>query len=205
MAVSDGVVEPFRKYSGNTSAKITVIPNIINTEQILEKSQEYTELIVDSNKCNVVCVGRVCTQKGYDFLLQDIDTVCKKRKDICCYIIGDGPDLKKYKKWVTKHKLSDIIFFLGNQKNPFPIIKQMDVFCLESKFEGQGMVLWEAKCLGLQLIFPKRLEKYNINLKGVENIVEALINFKKTNDKTYDSLNEYYDYIETQYRKLLRK
>lgn len=203
VAVSDGVVEPFRKYSDNSFAKVTVIPNIINPEHIIKKSHEHTEVIVDPDKCNVVCVGRVCTQKGYDSLLQDINTAYKKRKDICCYIIGDGPDLKKYKKWVINHNLSDIIFFLGNQKNPFPIIKQMDAFCLESKFEGQGMVLWEAKCLGLQLIFPRRLEKYNINLKGVENISDALINLKKTSNKTYDSLNEYYDYIATQYRKLL--
>ncbi len=203
VAVSSGVVEPFRKYSRNMFAKITIIPNIINVKQIYEKSQEHSEIIVDYNKCNVVCVGKVCTQKGYDFLLQDIYTVYKKRKDICFYIIGDGPDLKKCKKWVMKHNLSDIIIFLGNQKNPFPIVKQMDAFCLESRFEGQGMVLWEAKCLGLQLIFPKRLEKYNINLKGVENISQALISLKKTEDKIYDPLNEYYNYIETQYRKLL--
>lgn len=204
VAVSDGVVEPFRKYSGNPCVKITVIPNIINTEQILEKSQEHTEVIVNPDKCNVVCVGKVCVQKGYDFLLQDIYTAYKKRKDICCYIIGDGPDLKSYQKWVMKHNLSDVIFFLGNQKNPFPIVKQMDAFCFESRFEGQGMVLWEAKCLGLQLIFPKRLEKYNIHLKGVEDISEALINLKKMENKTYDSLNEYHNYIEMQYRKLLR-
>ena len=134
--------------------------------------------------------------------MKDIYAVYKKRTDLRCYIVGDGPDYSRYKKWVAQHGLSDVVFFLGNQKNPFSIMGQMDAFCLESRYEGQGIVLWEAKCLGLHLIFPKRLEKYNVCLTGVENIQEALINSKKKKKK-FDYLDNYYNYIEMQYKKLL--
>lgn len=202
VAVSNGVIEPFRKCSKNRESKVTVIPNIINVKHILTSCCEATDIIVDSTKCNIVCTGRVYIQKGYDFLLKDFYYAYQKRPDLRCYIIGDGPDLKYYKKWVFCHGLSNVVFFLGNQVNPFSIMNQMDAFCLESRYEGQGMVLWEAKCLGLELIFPRRLEKYNIYLKGTENIRNSLVHLKKT-EKKYDDLQTYHNYIDEQYRKLL--
>ena len=66
------------------------------------------------------------------------------------------------------------------------------------------MVLWEAKCLGLQLIFPKRLEKYNIYLNGVESVRKALINIEKK-EKEHDILRKYHLFIENQYYHLLNK
>ena len=200
IAVSQGVIKPFYKY-GNRKAKIRIIPNIINVKQILSDCQEKPEVLVDSTKINIVCVGRIYIQKGYDLLLNDFYAAYKLRKDLRCYIIGDGPDMDYFKKWIKRHGLEHIVFFLGNQKNPFAIMNQMDAFCLESRYEGQGMVLWEAKCLGLQLIFPKRLEKYNILLSGKEDIREALIKLVKK-EKQYTYLEEYHDYIEKHYREL---
>lgn len=81
-------------------------------------------------------------------------------------------------------------------------MNKMDAFCLESRYEGQGIVLWEARALGLPLIFPKRLEKYNINLKGTDCVVSALINLKKT-EHIKDDLSEYNDYAIKQYKQLL--
>ena len=202
VAVSEGIVEPFRKCSGCKDSKIVVIPNIINVKEILDKCHEQSDVFVDSTKYNVVCIGKICVQKGYDFLLKDIYEAYQRRANLRCYIIGDGPDCKRYKKWVIEQGLSDVVFFLGNQKNPYAIMNRMDAFCLESRYEGQGIVLWEAKCLGLQLVFPKRLEKYNGCLEGVENVVEALMSIKKEKKKC-DYLREYHEHIEMQYKTLL--
>ena len=202
VAVSEGVVQPFRKYAGCKNAKITVIPNVINVTEVWERSQEHSEVKVDPTKCNIICVGRIYIQKGYDYLLNEFFAAYQIRRDLRCYIVGDGPDTGYYKKWVQIHGLSEAVYFLGNQKNPFSIMSQMEAFCLESRYEGQGMVLWEAKSLGLQLVFPKRLEKYNIYLQGVENVQEALVNLKKRR-KEYDSLYQYHAYIEEQFNKLL--
>lgn len=201
-AVSKGVVNPFRTYSGQKEAPVVIIPNIINTEEILDKSSEVTDITVDPMCCNVICVGRIYVQKGYDFLLKDFNAAYQKRKDLRCYIVGDGPDADYYKKWVKNHGLSNVVYFLGNRKNPFSIMKQMDAFCIESRYEGQGLVLWEAKCLGLQLIFPKRLEKYNSSLAGVDSVVEALVKLEKK-EKKQNHLIEYYENIVKQYGNLL--
>ncbi len=189
-AVSKGIAEPFRKASKRFDCPIHIIPNLINAKEIQSKSLEKCSFTADKSKLNIVSVGRLCHQKGYDILLRDLSEVYKNRKDIYCYIIGDGPDKEALIKQAEELGIKDIVCFTGNLSNPFPLVKQADVFCLESRYEGQGMVLWEAKALGLSLIFPKHLEKYNPDLEGTDNVVDALINAKKC-EKTEDDLADY--------------
>ena len=67
---------------------------------------------------------------------------------------------------------------------------KMDSLILTSRHEGQGIVLWEAKALGLDLIFEKHLEKYNDYIVGSDDIVKSIVNQKK-HIKHFDSLDYY--------------
>ncbi len=194
VAVSDGIIQPFRNRTGLKDAKVTAIPNLIDTGEIFAKCKAPIEFQVYPNKYNIASMGRLCHQKGYDILLDTLGRVCKKRKDLACYILGDGPDREALEQQARKNGLENVVHFLGNQTNPFPYLDQMDAFYLESRYEGQGMVLWEAKTLGLRLIFPKRLEKSNLNLKGTEDIEAALLHARRE-PKEKDDLHEYNDEI----------
>lgn len=204
VAVSEGVIAPFREFSKRINAEVTVIPNIIDAEKVLSQSKSPTEFSVDSDMCNIACVGRIYIQKGYDILLLDFKKAYQKRKDLRLYIIGDGPDKEKYMRWVINNALDNVVVFLGNKENPFNILAKMDAFCLESRYEGQGIVLWEAKVLGLQLIFPKHLEKYNIYLEGSDDVVTSLVSLEKK-EKKIDLLKEYQSYIRNNFGKVLFK
>mgnify|MGYP001119511359 CR=1 FL=1 len=190
VAVSEGIVLPFRNETGIMEKPVTVIPNIINTAEIIEKSKEPVSFHVDQSKLNLVSVGRLCHQKGYDILLKDIADVVKKRQDIHLYIIGDGPEFQTLKKIVEQEALLKYVTFLGNQENPYAYMSQMDAFVLESRYEGQGIVFWEALALGLPIIMPKRLEKYNEGLIGTENVAERILQLKKTT-KSPNTLTDY--------------
>lgn len=190
VAVSPGVVEPFMKETGITDKKITVIPNCIDAEEIIEKSCEPVELEVDSTKYNVISVGRLCHQKGFDVLVEKINEIVKIRKDIHFYFAGKGPEQEKIKKQIEKYKLNDYITLLGNQKNPFKYMNLMDGFVLMSRYEGQGIVLLEAKALGLEIFIPEHLEKYNSGIKGCDDIVDAIAKAVKK-EKNKNSLDEY--------------
>ncbi len=202
VAVSDGIVNPFREASGCHSQPIYVIPNFIDADSIISNSMEDTDIKVDPNKLNIVSVGRLCHQKAYDIMLPEIKKVYDERKDIACYLVGDGPEREALERQVKALGLEDIVMFTGNLKNPFPIVRQMDAFCLMSRYEGQGMVLWEAKALGLQLVFSKHLEKYNKGLRGVESIANTLINLQKTH-KEFDHLEDYNNNIFNDIKSLL--
>ncbi|MCD8357320.1 MAG: polysaccharide pyruvyl transferase CsaB [Clostridia bacterium] len=190
VAVSDGIIQPFKNKTGLKDAKVTAIPNLIDTREIFAKCNTPIDFEVDPDKFNVASMGHLYHQKGYDIMLDQLKSVCEKRKDIACYILGDGPDHDALVEQAKRNGLEDVVHFMGYQPNPYPYLNKMDAFYLESRYEGQGMVLWEAKALGLPLIFPKRLEKYNIALKGTDNIEETLLHAKRT-EKVKDDLHDY--------------
>lgn len=201
VAVSEGIIDPFVEETGILREKICAIPNFINTEEIQKKSEEPVNFQVDPAVYNLATMGRLCHQKGFDILLHEFSDICKSREDMRLYLIGDGPDRESLQALSRKLGLEDKVTFVGNKVNPFPYLRQMDGFVLDSRYEGQGMVLWEAKALGLELFMPKRLEKYNAGLVGCDNMVETLRKAVKKL-KRMDKLTEYNQNILQNIRKL---
>ena len=91
---------------------------------------------------------------------------------------------------INKNNLHSLITLLGYQSNPYPILKKMDAFILTSRYEGQGMVFLEAKCLDLDIIMPSHLEKYVEGIKGTNDIRKSLLSLKKR-QHTFNDLSDY--------------
>ena len=189
-AVSEGIIPGFRAMTGLQSVPVTAVPNAIDTEEIFCKAEEPTDLTVDPGQYNLCSMGRLVHQKGFDLLLSDFARVCEARPDMHLYLIGDGPEREALKAQIAELHLEERVTLLGSLSNPFPVLRQMDGFALTSRYEGQGIVLWEAKALGLALFMAKRLEQYNPGLSGYEDIVPPLCAAEKR-EKTYDDLSAY--------------
>ena len=194
-AVSPGIIEGFRRVTGIRDKKVTPIPNHINTSEIFRKSSEPVALTVDPGCYNLCTMGRLCHQKGYDILLDYMEKVYKARPDMRLYMLGDGPDREKLTEQIQRLGLGGCVTMLGNQPNPFPYLEKMDGFVLTSRYEGQGIVIWEAKTLGLELFISKNLEAYNPGIEGYEDIVSALCSAHRR-EKVRDDLHEYNEKID---------
>lgn len=202
VAVSDGALSSFKKLYNYENKQYDVIPNYIDTNEIKKKLEENVKIEIDNKKVNIVSVGRLCHQKGFDILLENINKLKEYRKDFHLYIIGDGPDKSKLTDLVKKYDICSYVTFLGNQKNPFKYMKKMDLFYLSSRYEGQGMVILEAKSVGLDILIPKHLEKYCPNVQGEEDIIQFLKDYKKKKRKEFDSLDYYNNEIKSKIDKL---
>ena len=203
-AVSPGVVEGFRRSTGLWGVPIAVVPNHIDTAEIFRRKDEPTPFRADPEVLDLCSVGRICHQKGYDLLMGILAEV-KAVRPFHFYLIGDGPDRKKLERQIRSLGLEEEVTLLGNQSDPFCYMDQMDGFVLTSRYEGQGMVIWEAKALGLPLYLSKNLEAYNQGVRGYEReeLVEALIRAEKPVRKTYDDLSAYNAAISRSLRELL--
>lgn len=206
--VSGGILPSFQKRSHIADKPYTIIPNCIHTNEIKEKlSESIPEDFLrqrDINKVNVVSVGRLCHQKGYDLMIKEIQSVVKKRQDIHFYIIGDGPDREQIEMQIADSGLCGYITLLGNRSNPFPIMAQMDAFFMTSRYEGQPLAFWEAKAVGLPVIIPKHLEKYTEGIPAVEDITGSLCRLEKK-ALEFCSLDEYNNKIVKKFMKLSGK
>ena len=157
VAVSRGIVAPFRKQTGiGNDVRIRVIPNTINTQMLFKKASEPVDFTVDQSKVNFVFVGRFTKQKGIDMLLDYFAEALSYRADIHLYLLGDGSERIAVEQQIASLKIGENVTLVGSVENPYPYMDKMDALVLTSRHEGQGMVLWEAKALGLDIIFSKK-------------------------------------------------
>lgn len=201
-AVSQGALDSFKTIENYEKKEYCVIPNLIDTQEIKEKMKENCDIKIDKNKLNIVTVGRLCHQKGIDIMINNLKELTKFRKDFHLYIIGDGPLKTTLEKQINKLEMNNYITFLGNQKNPFKFLKEMDLFYLSSRYEGQGMVILEAMAVGLDILIPKHLEKYCPPIKGHNNVINYLKNYKKTSTHKFNDLKKYNNEIIEKLEKL---
>ena len=74
-------------------------------------------------------------------------------------IVGDGPDLERYKSYAFRKRLSRIEF-LGHQ-NPEPFYREAKVLLLTSSAEGWGLTLTEAMQYGVVPVVMNSSSVYN--------------------------------------------
>jgi glycosyltransferase involved in cell wall biosynthesis len=129
--------------------KITVINNPIDFENIKRLSNISSKDLFDKSKINLLAVGRLSHQKGFDTLLEIMRNLDDK---YFLSILGQGPDEKKLKAMIKDFSLESKVKLLGFQDNPYIYMKQADIFVLSSRFEGLPNVVLEANACGTNVI-----------------------------------------------------
>lgn len=130
---------------------VKTIYNPIDTNKIIKLSEEgikHTQL----NGFNVVSIGRLVPQKGYDLLIPIIARLRNERTDVNLYILGDGAEKSNLERIIQKHGCEKSVHLLGFLDNPYSILSEMDLFVCSSRSEGYSLVIAEALTLGIPVI-----------------------------------------------------
>lgn len=130
------------------------IYNLIDRENIILLSKVSVETAILPG-FNIVTVGRLVQEKGYDKLIPIIAGLQKERSDIHLYIIGTGPEEDKLKQIAYENGVINNVFFVGYQNNPYPLMRQSDLMVCASRAEGFGLTIAEAMILELPIISMK--------------------------------------------------
>ena len=165
LAVSDYQASQLRKFLPRVAAKITVIHNQIDAEVIRQKAAQPTEESFDSSKFNIVSVGRVSHEKGMDLAVRACAKLVSEGYDqIRWWIVGDGPAMGEVKDAIRQCRMEDYVITVGMKDNPYPYIRQADLYVQPSRFEGYPMTVLEALVLGQPVI--------STDNKGAREILE---------------------------------
>ena len=101
-------------------------------------------------------VGRLAKQKNVKLIIQSYKNFSKiSKKSSCLVIAGDGPEKNNLKKFAKYININNKIIWLGHVNNVGNIFEKTDVFCMNSKFEGLGLVLLEAMAYSKPIIAPR--------------------------------------------------
>lgn len=150
VGVSDEVAEVMRTRYG--LANVRTIYNPVDEKRILELSGIEPDICVDKSNFNIISVGRLTKQKGYDKLISLMPCILRRNPSVRLYIAGMGEAWSNLKSLIGSLNLTDNVILTGFMENPYALMKEMDLFVCSSVAEGFSLVIAEAMIIGLPVV-----------------------------------------------------
>lgn len=126
--------------------KLRLVPNgIALPSQSANGRSGDEELVVGT-------VARLAPQKGIEYLIRAAEGICAERDGVRFSVAGDGPSFMCLKGELERRELRDKFTLLGDTRDPWNYLKDIDVFVLPSLWEGMPFALMEAMGMGLPAV-----------------------------------------------------
>lgn len=137
-------------------SKIAVIGNPLTFDKIADD-----EILSSKQKVVLVCARMSEYHKRISYVLKAWKRISQypDSRDWILKIVGDGPDLNRYKKIVEKSKLPRVVFY-GHQ-SPEPFYREASVLLVTSSAEGWGLSITEALQYGVVPVVMDSSPVYN--------------------------------------------
>ena len=158
----------------NSSIKQSVVYNIVDSNLILSKAEEDPKIV--KRKFTICASGRLEKQKAFHRLVEIAQRLKDKGYDFDVWILGMGSLFSELEQQIRNKNLIDVVKILGFCENPYPIMKQADLFISTSITEGFPIVICEALIIGLPILATKVtgtteiLEEGKYGVLSTENI-----------------------------------
>ena len=155
ICVSKDTKKKFIECCPDLKDKTDIIYNVVDIETIVYKALAECPDICVSDKFVISTVCRLDSNKNVQECIEIATVLNKLKFDYRWIIVGDGPEMSKLKEMAKKKNVASNILFVGYRDNPFPYIKNSDLFVSCSKSESFGLSIYESLILGVQVIVRK--------------------------------------------------
>ena len=158
VSVSEGCKKMLLERFHNIEDKLVVIPNIIDSDLIIQKSLDNVNIFENLDRfIKIISIGRLSPEKG----MINCVYVCKKLVQagykVKWYLIGDGVEYENILTEIKNNNLEDSIYLLGNISNPYPYLKKADIYVHPSYVESMSITVLEAMTLEVPVVVVKSI------------------------------------------------
>lgn len=108
--------------------------NVISKSDIYKKAS--VGGIITKSVFTITAIGSLLEVKGFDRLIRVAEMLKKDGISFCIQIIGRGEKEAELKRLVHELNVENEVHFLGFQANPYPYLKESDIFISTSISEG---------------------------------------------------------------------
>ncbi|MCF8095114.1 MAG: glycosyltransferase [Desulfobacteraceae bacterium] len=169
IACSSAVPDLYSDFIGNRQrAKMITIPNGVamleSPPEQQVKKEARNSLGIGSNALVVTHIGRMAAggrtkngglqtgAKAHDVIIRSFSQTFRYSPDALLLLLGDGPLRPEAERLSVELGVADKVRFVGQQSEPWPVLKAADLFFFPSRYEGLPNVLPEAASAGLPVV-----------------------------------------------------
>lgn len=127
--------------------KTEVFSNIVSPKTIRKMADEGIGFNDEFDGIRILTVGRLSKEKGQDMTIPVLARLKSEGYDVRWYCIGEGSLRSECEQYTKKYKVENDFVLLGINSNPYPFMKQCDIYVQPSRYEGYCTTTVEAKCL----------------------------------------------------------
>lgn len=195
VCVSEDVKKSFSTLFG-MEIPTAVIHNVIDEDEVIEKSQNNGLINPKKTTTQLVAIGRLTPQKAFDKLINCCAILKNDGYSFELKILGEGEERDKLENLIKEKQVEDAIELVGFMDNPYSYMRAADCIVCSSNYEGFSTVMLEALILGKPIITTNctgMLEILGQSQYGmvVDNSIDGLVNgIKRYMDKP--ELADYY-------------
>ena len=142
-AVKTSLLEKYPEYREKTE----VFYNVTDVERIKKMSDSTIDDERYRGSQKILTIGRMEQQKGYDIAIEAAEILKNRGVTFQWFFMGDGNLRGDLEKAVKRKGLESHIVFLGRKTNPYPYIRECDIYVQPSRHEGYATTILEAKVL----------------------------------------------------------
>ena len=127
--------------------KVEVFRNIVPLDKIEKLADEEMGFDDNYSGLRLLTVGRLHPLKGQDRVPEVVKRLKDNGYDFKWYLVGDGGLEEEIRNDINYLDIKEHLILLGNQMNPYPFIKNCDIYVVPSRTEGASIVMHEVKVL----------------------------------------------------------
>ena len=150
--VSNEVGERFCEVYPQYRDKVRLFRNLLDREGILRKAESGTGFTDGFDGIRLVTVGRLHYQKGYDIAIEALAKLRQDGYSVRWYVIGEGMERRNLEMLIKKYQVEENFILMGARDNPYPYMKQADIYVHATRFEGKSIAIEEAQILGKVIV-----------------------------------------------------
>jgi glycosyltransferase involved in cell wall biosynthesis len=218
ITVSDSAKEIFLDTFSTYINKTEVIYDINNFDLILALSNTGKSYEDDFDGIRILTIGRLARGKGYDIALNACKRLKEKGIKFRWYVLGKGPLKEEILQYIKENDLKEYFILLGITANPYPFIRNCNIYVQTSRFEGFGLAIAESRMLNIPVVTTRFDSVFNQMIDGKNGLVvdmngeavyegimriinnpslnEDIINYLKTEKKgNVEELEKFYQLI----------
>lgn len=156
ISLSEGVKDNLMDKYKVKGENIEVIYNPIDLDKIRRDAKSgFTnqghQTIFQNSPLTIVTAGRLVPEKDHQTLLKAFQKI-RQQKEATLIILGEGELKNTLKEKAKELGISDHVYLIGFQENPYVYFKHADLFVLSSIHEGFGHVLVESLAVGTPVV-----------------------------------------------------